>query len=151
METKDLNPDTLQRGDVLYHRGGRYTAVVYDVLIDARKRRWFSYFIVENCDETYEPFKDAILKQDDGPDGLGILKATFYEATHLYFLSESRFLRKFTKQYVEPTPLTEAEIIPSRTEEIVLEPEPVIPPDLLMSPEAASLQDMAPVVRRSVG
>jgi hypothetical protein len=146
MDMVDINK--LKKGDILNHKGGRYSVCLVDVLTDSLRRKWFGYFIVENCDSTYEEFKDSLVKQDEGSDGLSILKNSFYEATQVHYLSESRFAPKFTFSEVEKTPLTAVEISQGKIEEIILEPDPVIPEELKMDPDSAHLQDILPVIRR---
>jgi hypothetical protein len=143
-----LDTSKLKRGDVLNHKGGRYSVCIVDVITDSLGRRWFGYFIVENCDSTYEEFKNALIDQDDGPDGLSILKCSFYESTHVHFLSEARFAPKFTFSEVEKTPLTAVEINQGKIEEIILDPDPMIPEEIKMDPDTAHLQDMLPIIRR---
>jgi hypothetical protein len=143
-----LETGKLKKGDVLNHKGGRYSICIVDVIIDSLGRKWFGYFIVENCDSTYEPFKDALINQDSGNDGLGILKCSFYESTHVHYLSESRFSPKFTFSEVEKTPLTAVEINQGRVEEVILDPDPVIPEEIRMDPDSAHLQDILPIIRR---
>jgi hypothetical protein len=144
-----LDTNKLKKGDILNHKGGRYSVCLVDVMTDSLGRRWFGYFIVENCDNTYEEFKDALVKQDEGPDGLSILKNSFYEATHVHYLSEERFAPKFTFSEVGKTPLTAVEISQGKIEEIILDPDPVIPEELRMDSDSSYLQDIVPVIRRN--
>jgi hypothetical protein len=144
-----VDASKLKKGDILNHKGGRYSICIVDVITDSRNRRWFGYFMVENCDRTYEEFKNALVDQDPGPDGLSILKGSFYESTHTHFLSEDRFLPKFTFDEVEKTPLTAVEIKQGKIEEIILDPDPVIPDEIRMDPDSAHLQEMLPIIRRN--
>jgi len=92
-----LKPSDVQRGDVVHHHKGAFRAVVYSVFKDKLDRQWVTYFIEQNCDETYKEHADAFVEQT-GPQE--ILLNSFYHDNKMYVVSMERFLSKFTSEEV---------------------------------------------------
>lgn len=143
-----LKAEDIKRGDRLTHISGVYSIVVIDTLVDSEGVRWFGFLITENCDYTFREAKEASERQEMGEKGVNFVKAKFYETNFANWLSEDRFLHKFTKEKIERVPLIAVDPIPVKTEHILFDQPASLPEEILMDTETKHLQTMAPVVRR---
>ncbi len=148
MSEEMLKPEDVKRGDRLTHKSGVYSIVVIDTLVDTKGVTWFGFLIVENCDCTFREAKEASERQELGEKGINFVKAKFYETNFANWLSEDRFLPKFTKEEVERIPLVAVDPVPVKTEHIFFDQSVAIPEEIIMDSETSQLQTMAPVIRR---